>query len=166
MPNPPKVYHVTLRRFLPQILREGLRPNRKEHLTSPGARQWAQQLYGCWPIFLSLRRPWERTGDLVGDLRVMTTLMVDLPANQEVCPDVVSLVDHGAYVSEYGLGWSLDEAPMAKQLEPFLTDGDISWDELFNDHEVINAAIKVTQTFATCQAIPAERLRVMGTRRR
>jgi hypothetical protein len=145
----PTLFHITQRRLLSQILREGLRPNRAKHLTQAGS--WANRVYGCAPVYLSLGEPWT---DVAPDEVV---LRVWLGRGHSVHPDLPSLIDFGAGVSEGGVFWERDEDAPAV-LRPHLREGELTWNDLMEREAVARAAVIATSSLATCMPIPAAQM--------
>lgn len=152
-----KFYHITWKKNVAGILKDGLRPGRDLTYTNPAAAVFWSEIYPCWPIFISIGRPW--SGDFIVEPHEIL-LEVQVPAHATVMADMPSLVDKNAYAMENGMFWDDYDLP-PKPLRKFQdNDGEISYDSLMNHPPTVRAAMASTRTFATCTRIPAENLKI------
>ncbi len=143
-----RVYHsVANEKNIPKIIfLEGLKINSAETGYTSDAK-WALGWYDYnWPIFVTFK-----PGIYEGKI-----LAIDLPEDKFILyPDLPGLVDTGAYVNENGtLYWETDEE--AGELAEYLDEGEISIDELMEEPEIREAALKLTGSAAILRDIPPQ----------
>lgn len=147
------MYHITTAENAEKILQEGLKINSPERtLTVSTFKDWAQEIYGAWPIFLSADNyGWvEDDPDLPAVLRVDTS---GLP----LVADIPSLMDTGAQLDVDYVWW--EEGFEFDQLRDVIDDGVLYYKDLLDPNSpVAKAAIELTQTAAVLEDIPPERI--------
>lgn len=154
------MYHLTLRRSLPAILREGLvggRPTLFADQTTPAE---LLRIYGAIPVFLS-RTPWmeHRNYDLLaeyGNPADFALFEVDVTGLVLVA-DIMSLVDLGAQLGEDHLWFEERDTPLA----PFEVKEAIPLTPLVHPGPVARAAIAWSGAAACLTVIAPERLRLL-----
>lgn len=141
-------YHVTKKQNVPSIMKNGLRGGNTSGFTLGG--EWADAIYGKRPVYIALDK------GLYKDIET-TELKIDLRGFRLV-PDLPSLIDLGAMVSNNNsIYWKHDE-DIPKLLMDYAEDGEIFYDDLLKNENVIRAAILSTRTAAILDSIPANKI--------
>lgn len=141
-------YHVTKKQNVPSIMKNGLRGGKTTGFTLGG--EWADAIYGKRPVYVALDK------GLYKDTET-TELKIDLRGLRLV-PDLSSLIDLGAMVSDNNsIYWKHDE-DIPKLLMDYAEDGEIFYDDLLKNENVIRAAILSTRTAAILDSIPANKI--------
>ena len=144
------MYHATNKKFVQQIMKEGLKVGKSGGHTYDGG-QWAFSVYGKRPIYLSAK-PNKYPGAII---KVDVT---DLP----LIADLQSIYDTGAYYCTNHDGemwWKNTPDIMSDVIDQ---DGYIYFDDLLDpEHHVASAAIQLTSTAAVLEDIQPCRLTLM-----
>ena len=151
MATTPVMYHLAPAHLRERILQEGLRCGMSGGFTVDAI--WADEVYGCRPVFLSLEPG--RSADTRYELAGRDVWQVDT-AGLELVADLPGLYDSGASV-EPGEGMWFHEGYTPDALAPFEDDdGLIGFDDLTD--ACAAAAIAVTLTAACLSDIAPCRL--------
>ena len=154
------MYHVTHKDNVESILKYGLLINKEYYMTQGG--EWATEIYGCNPIFLSkfidktVKQQLKYDDDVIFEVDVEGLgLVVDLP----------SLIDHGAYVNDdmTEFYWSEGEEPdeLLKYLDP--DEGSIDFNSLLNPYNyVTSVVIELTGSAAILHNIVTEKIKLIS----
>lgn len=148
-----KWYHVTNHDRVKSILQNGLKIN-STYNKSIGSIDWAPDVYGMNPIYISKNKGTYKGGILLEVNVDGLDLVADLPG----------LVDYGAYIDQNNSLIYFEEDEVPSQLQPFANeDGEIYFEDLMNSHyNVCKAAIELTETAAIMQNIPPENIKLLG----
>lgn len=153
------MYHLTRRRSLPAIRREGLIGGRPVLFADQTTPAELLRIYGVIPIFLS-RTPWMEPDyyDLLAEYGPSTDfvlLEVDVTGLTLVA-DVMSLVDFGAQLAEDHLWFERRDTPLAS----FEANEAIPFAALTAPGPACSAAIAWSGAVACLTPIAARRLRL------
>ncbi len=141
------VYHATHLSRLKNILQNGLTINSDDNLVAEDS--WADQFYGCRPIYVSLA-PNQWSG---------LQLLIKIPG-KDLYPNLPSLIDTGAYWNNDELFW--EEGMEPSHLKQYLEDGSLSINKLLQDDKIGFAAILTTRTAAILHDIDPNDIQLLG----
>jgi hypothetical protein len=135
-------YHVSHKKNIDSILKNGLKINQEYYMTYGG--KWANDIYGLNPIFLSLF-PTETSKQKLLDVDDVI-FKIDV-SDYNLVVDLPSLIDFGAYISEEynGLYWMKN---IPTKLEYYQdSEGMIYFDDLLNpEHPIVEDVILLTNS--------------------
>lgn len=156
------MYHTTKKENVEKILSEGLKINMPVDMTQGGV--WSHKIYGMNPIFLSSYPAKTENMIMSGDeFKDYITLKVNV-TGLDLVSDLPSLITHGAYMDYDGgdvncLYWYVPDEYKAKELKEYLNDdGEIYFDDLLYNPDVIKASIELTGSAVVMENIPPERI--------
>jgi len=139
------MYHRSHSSRAESILRNGLNINSEQNLTEAG--EWAVDVYGCNPVYLSANRNAYTFADSI----LVRVDVSDLP----LVADLPGLVDKGAYVEDGGLYWERGRSPLKR--EPF-----VDFESLLDPSTWQCAAAKeLSRSAASLHNIPDSRITLL-----
>lgn len=141
------MYHRTSSDKIDIILKEGLKINSEINLTEGGI--WAQEIYGCNPVYLSL----EKNSIYASEASILLEVNV---TNLDLVADFPSLVDTGAYydIDEYLFWWK-------RNTPPNLPD-EISFNDLLNSNNYLTEeVIQLTKSAACLENIAPHLIKLL-----
>lgn len=140
-------YHTTKKENVDNILKNGLKINQKANF-SKASLYWVKDAYGeVIPIYIS-KNPGKYADGII--------LKIDI-SGLELLPDLPSLVDKGAQLTENSLWFEEDNTP------DFLINyegGEATFEDYLSDPDLINGSIELTGTAAVTTNIPAENISI------
>lgn len=142
-------YHTTKKENVDNILKNGLKVNQKANF-SKASLYWVKDAYdGVTPIYIS-KNPGKYADGII--------LKIDI-SGLELLPDLPSLIDKGAQLSEdeNSLWFEEDNTP------DFLNNyenGEAEFEDYLSDSDLINGSIELTGTAAVITNIPAENISI------
>lgn len=149
------LYHTSSKKAEESILAKGLVSGRKG-FTKGG--DFADDIYGKRPVYLSLNPNRSRHTSYLDLGEKQTIYEIDKESTGTLLPDLPGLVDAGATLDEEGIYWEEGEEP--EEMIPYLDDGYISFDDLLNFSDVIEAAIDTTGTAAIREGVPKDSIKI------
>lgn len=147
------MYHVTHKRNIDSILKNGLLINQPTYMSQGGV--WSHKIYKCNPIFLSSKPDSTSKQQLIENDDVVFEVNV---TNLELVVDLPSLVDWGAYISD-DMDSIWFKGGLFSKFED--SDGLIWFDDLLNsDSDVTKNMIKITGSAAVLNNISPDKLKL------
>jgi hypothetical protein len=143
------MYHRTHQSRVETILKDGLKINSEKNLTEAGA--WATDVYGCNPIYLSVKP------DTYNKAEDSVLLKVDV-TGLELVADLPGLVDEGGYLSNDGMYFEPGTGKMFSAADED-DEYEVEYEDLLAPSSwECKKAIELTQSAACLQDIPPERI--------
>lgn len=143
------VFHRTTRDRLPNILKEGLKINQLNNITSDVGSYNLELAYRKIPIFVSFS---SKLYPIKNQNHVL--LEIDFDFDMEYSADIGFLVEKGAYLEESGFYFDIGSEGFERGF-----DDEYTYDCLNEDPEREDF-IQLTKTFAIMENVPIEKIRI------
>jgi hypothetical protein len=148
-------YHITQKDRLPSILETGLLLNSENNLTYPEG-EWAFKIYGCRPIYVSLKKPFiskkNRSSEDV-------LLKIDI-TGIDLVADLQSMVSDGYYWDSDSNYIRVNEDTGSPHSDEGI--GRVAFESLLNPYSWdCEAAIEHTGTAAILENIPLQKIKII-----